>query len=65
MTGQTVFNFIQTYIERYGWAPSYREIGQACDIKSTSNVAYWINKLEAAGKIKKRPHSARTIRIVK
>lgn len=64
MKGDEVAAFIQAYTEEHGWAPSYREIGEGCQIKSTSNVGYWIEKLEQDGRLVRESHKARTIRIV-
>ena len=41
-----VLNFIKQYKRQRGVAPSYREIGQAVDLASTSNVGYHLNQLE-------------------
>lgn len=59
-----VLDFIRTYTNEHGWAPNYREIGEGVGIKSTSNVAYWIAKLEKAGRVVRESHKARTIRVV-
>ena len=53
MNGKTLesLNFIKTYKERRGVAPSFREIGQGCGLASTSVVGYHLWRLEAAEKI--------------
>lgn len=51
MTRYKVFNFIKKYIIEYGYSPSYREIGNALGLKSTSTIAMHIKKLESEGLI--------------
>ena len=46
-----VLNFIKQYKRQRGVAPSYREIGQACGLASTSVVGYYLAKLEVHRKI--------------
>lgn len=42
---QEVKRVIVEYFHQHGYAPSYREIGDALGIKSTSNVSDWLSKL--------------------
>ena len=35
---EEIYNYIKTYIAEHGYAPSYREIGHAARLKSTSSV---------------------------
>lgn len=48
-----VFEFIRDYWRRKGISPSYREIGRACGLSSTSSVRYWLDALERQGYIKR------------
>jgi len=49
---EDVFNFIVAYKQLHdGNSPTWREIGNACNISSVSVVAYILKKLEAQGKI--------------
>lgn len=56
---QQVYDFIRSYRNKHGFAPSYREIGAACGISSTSNVRYWIDALVRRGLLKQRRGVAR------
>jgi repressor LexA len=60
-----VLEFIEDYIAEYEISPSMREIGDACEISSTSVVKYHLDKLEKYGFIKRNKKLARTIRINK
>ena len=64
MKGDRIVEFIREYTDEHGWPPSYREIGDECDIKSTSNVKYWIDKLVEEGRLEQKARTARTIRVV-
>ena len=46
-----ILAYLRAYIAEHGGGPTYREIQAACDIPSTSGVAYHLAKLEAAGQI--------------
>lgn len=35
---EEIYNYIKSYIAEHGYAPSYREIGTAVNLKSTSSV---------------------------
>jgi repressor LexA len=59
-----VFEFVASYAESRGHAPSYREIAAACGLKSTSNVAYHLDKLVAAGCLARDAGKPRSIGVV-
>ncbi len=61
---QQIFDFIQEYIALYGMAPTYREIGDACHLASTSQVRYYLDQLERIGRIRRRPGVARGVRVL-
>jgi repressor LexA len=46
---QAILNFVDSYIQEYGYAPSVREIGQAVGLKSTASVAYHLQQLQEKG----------------
>lgn len=46
-----VLRFVRAYVIEHGYAPSYREIGKASGLSSTSTVAYNLNKLAERGLI--------------
>jgi len=60
-----IYSFIALYIDTYGWAPNYREIGAACGLKSTSSISHQLNALEARGYVKRgRSGSYRTLSVI-
>jgi repressor LexA len=59
-----ILEFIKGYMEEHGWAPVIREIGEGVGITSTSHVAYYLDKLEAQGRIERQSNSARAIRVL-
>jgi SOS-response transcriptional repressor LexA len=46
-----ILQFLHTYHAAHGYAPTYREIADACGLASTSGVALPLMKLEKAGEI--------------
>lgn len=44
-----ILEFCNNYFSEHGYQPSYREIGPAVGIRSTSTVWHYIDKLKAAG----------------
>jgi repressor LexA len=59
-----ILTFIREEMDRRGYAPSMREIGQAVGLASTSSVAHHLAKLEEAGLLKRDPHLPRTYQVV-
>lgn len=49
MKRQEIYFFIVDYIKEHGYAPSYREIGEGVNLKSTSTVNMHITKMFAEG----------------
>ena len=60
---QRVFDFIKSYIDENGFPPAIREIGRALDIKSTSTVHLYLNKLSDKGYIVKQNLKTRALKI--
>lgn len=58
---------IKEYIDAHGYAPSYREIGEAMGLKSSSSVFERINRLYALGLIETDldEHTSRAFRIAR
>ena len=56
-----ILKYIKQFIKVHGYAPSYREIQDACGISSTSVVSYHLNVLEAQGKIDRSSFKSRTV----
>lgn len=46
-----IVKYIDWHWEQLGCAPSYREIGQACGLQSTSTVQVYLKNLERQGRI--------------
>lgn len=49
---EEIYNYIKTYIAEHGYAPSYREIGTAVGLRSTSSVYAHMQDLFAEGILK-------------
>lgn len=60
---RVVLDFIKETIENEGYAPSVRDICTALNIRSTSTVHMYLERLEAKGYIQKESGKSRTIRI--
>ncbi|MFJ9460800.1 LexA family protein [Kitasatospora sp. NPDC101447] len=50
---------IRTYIQRHGYPPSVREIGQAVGLSSCSSVAHQLTRLQQMGLVAKDPYRPR------
>lgn len=61
---KAMLNFIEEALDRDGFPPTIREIGEACDIGSTSVVNYNLNKLEEGGWIERTAEKSRGIRLL-
>lgn len=59
-----VLDYIIAHKEEKGYPPSVREICTAVNLKSTSSVHSHLNKLEAAGYIRRDPSKPRAIEIM-
>jgi len=46
-----IVKYISWHWENLGCAPTYRAIGEACDLKSTSTVQVYLKNLEKNGRI--------------
>lgn len=57
---ESVYNFVQRYIDQHHYAPSQREIARAC-FMGKSTVLRCLDKLEAKGLISREPGRARGI----
>jgi repressor LexA len=53
--------FIAEYVEEHNYPPTIRDIGNACDISSTSVVKYNLTKLEQAKLIKREKDVSRAL----
>ncbi|WP_425350870.1 transcriptional repressor LexA [Bifidobacterium colobi] len=55
---------IKAYIERQGFAPSFREIGSAAGLKSPSSVKHQLKVLEEKGFIRVNANKGRAIEVI-
>ena len=60
---RSVYEFIIDKIKKEGFSPSVRDIKLALNIKSTSTVHAYLEKLEKKGYIQKEAGKSRTIRV--
>jgi repressor LexA len=61
---QKILEFIQEYQRKYKHPPSIREIGENCDISSTSVVNYYLDQLEKSGHIERDRKISRGLRVI-
>ena len=61
---QKILEFIQEYQRKYKHPPSIREIGENCDISSTSVVYYYLDQLEKNGYIERDRKISRGLRVI-
>lgn len=59
-----ILKFIESYQKKEGWAPSIREIAEACGLSSTSSVFRNLKVLENKGYIERMENSPRAIRVL-
>ena len=60
---QLVLEFIKTYIQMKGHAPSMQDIASGLGMKSRSNIHRIIHSLCEQGKLSINPNKARTIEV--
>jgi len=58
---QKIYDYIVLSIQKQGYPPSVREIGEAVGLKSPSTVHFHLKNLEQAGMIEKREGKGRAI----
>lgn len=58
-----VFDYIKNFIDRYDFAPSYREIAQAFEFSSIATVAGYIESLKEKGFLDNEHNIARSIQL--
>ena len=56
-----ILEFIRGWVERHGYPPSVREIGEAVGLVSPSSVAYQLKALETKGFIRRDPNRPRAV----
>jgi repressor LexA len=60
---QKILDFIEQYQRKYKHPPSIREIGENCNISSTSVVNYYLDQLEKSGHIERDRKISRGVRL--
>jgi repressor LexA len=56
-----ILEFIREWVERHGYPPSVREIGEAVGLVSPSSVAYQLKELEKKGFLRRDPNRPRAV----
>jgi repressor LexA len=59
-----VLEVIRTAVERRGYPPSVREIGEAVGLTSTSSVAHQLKVLQEKGYLRRDPHRPRAMEVL-
>jgi repressor LexA len=59
-----ILDFLEAFIDKNGYPPSVREIGEAVGLSSSSTVHSHLNALENKGFIKRDPSSARALTVI-
>lgn len=60
-----VFTYIRDYIDKRGYAPTYREIMIACQFASTASVKHYLERLARLGRIHFTPGVSRGIVVIR
>jgi repressor LexA len=58
---ERILEFVRTYTEEHGFAPSIREIGKAVDIRSTKAVKYHLDIMVDEGLLQRTDRQARAL----
>ena len=56
-----ILEFIRDWVQRHGYPPSVREIGEAVGLGSPSSVAYQLRELERKGFLRRDPNRPRAV----
>jgi repressor LexA len=59
-----LLSFIEAFIIKHGYSPSYREIMTGLNYTSVATVALHVNNLIKRGHLRKRDHSARSLEVI-
>ena len=60
---ETILEYILWYQDEYGSSPSIREIGDRIDVSSTSQVSFYLEKLETLEYIVCRDNKSRSTQV--
>jgi repressor LexA len=61
---QRVLEAIRDWVDRFGYPPSVREIGEAVGLTSTSSVAHQLRALERKGYLRRDPNRPRAVGVL-
>lgn len=61
---QRVLEVIRDWLDRFGYPPSVREIGEAVGLTSTSSVAHQLRALERKGYLRRDPNRPRAVGVL-
>lgn len=56
-----VLNYISSFLQKYGYSPSLKEIGKFIGTQNLSTAQYYVEELERKGYLKKSSHKTRGI----
>jgi len=62
---QQIWEFLQEYVDRHGYPPTVREIGEAVGLASPSTVHAHLANLERAGLLKRDPTKPRALELAR
>lgn len=62
---QEIWNFLVEYVDRHGYPPTVREIGEAVGLASPSTVHAHLANLERAGMLKRDPTKPRALELAR
>lgn len=60
-----LIEWIRSFVRKYGFAPSVREVGEAFGLSSPSTVADWLNRLKRDGQVNWVEGETRTLHVVR
>lgn len=59
-----VLNFLRSFIDQNGYAPSVRDIAEGCGISNPSIIQHHLNMLEKEGHIRRSRRTSRSLQLV-
>jgi len=63
-TRLNILNYIRSFLQEKGYAPTVRDIARGCNISTSSVVQHHLNMLERLGHIQRDPQVFRSIRLL-
>jgi repressor LexA len=59
-----ILGFVRVFMHENGYAPSFEEIQESVGLSSKSHVDYYLEALEREGRIRRKPRTARGLRLI-